>query len=72
MPGDVIQLASNIEHWQLRRPSSHRRGRVAAIIFAEEIATGYALAIPIDLMLDLIESEGLEEVPSCGENASRP
>jgi hypothetical protein len=43
-----------------------REGRINAIVYAIETATGFGLAIPVDTLRTLAKAGGFEDVPPCG------
>jgi S1-C subfamily serine protease len=47
-------------------PVLDARGKVAGVVYALELATGFGLAIPVDTMRRLIRRGGFEDVPPCG------
>jgi S1-C subfamily serine protease len=66
VPGQVLRMTAQVLPGNSGGPVLDQRGRVVAVVFAREIATGLALAIPIETMERLIDSGGLEDVPGCG------
>jgi hypothetical protein len=63
-----VQLSADREgpSWQLRWARPRPQGLIAAIVYAIEIATGFALAIPVDTLRRLADSGGFEDIPACG------
>jgi hypothetical protein len=43
-----------------------RRGKIAGVVYADELATGFGLAIPVDTVRRLVRQGGYEPVPPCG------
>lgn len=68
VPGQVVRLTANVLPGNSGGPLLDRKGRVAAIVYAIEIATGFGLAIPIDTLRNLIDAGGFEDVPTCGSD----
>jgi S1-C subfamily serine protease len=64
--GDVLRLTAQVRPGNSGGPVLDEKGKIFAVVFAIEISTGYALAIPIETMQSLIDSAGLEDVPACG------
>jgi len=64
--GPVLRLTTPIEPGNSGGPVLDSGGRVVAVIFATEIATGLALAIPVDTLVRLAEAGGFQSVPPCG------
>ena len=65
--GDVLRITAEVEPGNAGGPLLDRRGRVAGVVFAIEVATGFGLAIPMETVNSLVEKAGLEPVPPCGE-----
>lgn len=66
VPGQVLRMTAQVQPGNSGGPVLDEQGRIVAVVFAIEIATGLALAIPIGTMEELIESGGLEGIPACG------
>lgn len=66
LPGEVLRMTAHVEPGNSGGPVLDERGRIVAVVFAIEIATGYGLAIPIETMVELIKAGGFEDVPGCG------
>ena len=64
--GEVLRLTAHVEHGNSGGPVLDRSGRVVGVVFAIEVATGLALAIPTDTLLALARTGGFENVPPCG------
>ena len=47
-------------------PVLDRRGKIAGVVYAYELTTGLALAIPVDTLRRLAQKGGYEAVPPCG------
>lgn len=67
IPGPVMRVTALVVPGSSGGPVLDRRGRVVGVIFAEEIATGLGLAIPIDTLEMLVRDGGLQDLPGCGE-----
>jgi S1-C subfamily serine protease len=64
--GKVIRLTANVQPGNSGGPVLDSKGRVVAIVYAIELATGYGLAIPLDTLHSLIRVGGFQAVPPCG------
>ena len=67
VPGDILRISAEVQPGNSGGPLLDRRGRVAGVVYAIEIATGLGLAIPMDTVNALIDDGGLEAVPACGQ-----
>lgn len=68
VPGIVMRLTARVEPGNSGGPVLDRDGRLVGIVYALEIATGFALAIPIDTLDTLVDVGGFQDVPPCGED----
>jgi S1-C subfamily serine protease len=66
VPAMVIRLTSRVRPGNSGGPLLDGKGRIVGVIFAREIATGLALAIPITTLKSLIRTRDYAAVPSCG------
>lgn len=66
IPGSVLRLTSHVEPGNSGGPVLDITGRVVAIVFAKEVATGLALAIPVDTLVELAKAGGFQALPACG------
>jgi S1-C subfamily serine protease len=66
VPGSVIRLNSNVQPGNSGGPLLNRDGKIVGVIFAREIATGLALAIPVSTLRQLIRTRDYSDVPACG------
>ena len=64
--GDILRISAEVQPGNSGGPLLDRRGRVAGVVYAIEIATGLGLAIPMDTVNTLIQDAGFEAVPACG------
>jgi S1-C subfamily serine protease len=64
--GAVLRITARVEHGNSGGPVLDSRGRVVAVVFGIETATGLGLAIPNDTLVALARAGGFEEVPACG------
>jgi S1-C subfamily serine protease len=64
--GTVVRLTATVVPGNSGGPVLDAKGRVVAIVYAIEIATGFGLAIPVDTMRRLVGAGGYTEVPACG------
>ena len=67
VPGDILRISAEVQPGNSGGPLLDRRGRVAGVVYAIEIATGLGLAIPMDTVDALIDDGGLQAVPACGQ-----
>lgn len=66
VPGDVLRMTARVEPGNSGGPVLNASGDVVGIVFAIEIATRFALAIPVDTLKSLVARGGLQDVPACG------
>jgi S1-C subfamily serine protease len=66
IPGRVIRLTAKVQPGNSGGPLLDARGRVVGVVFAIEIATDLALAIPVATLRDLVAGHDLEPLPPCG------
>jgi len=66
IPGRIMRLTARVEPGSSGSPVLDDNGRVVGIVYAIELATGLALAIPIDTLRALVDRGGYEAIPSCG------
>ena len=66
VPGTVVRLTARVRPGNSGGPLLDRRGRVAGIVYAIELKTGFGLAIPVDTLRRLARVGGFEDVPPCG------
>ncbi|MBY0395097.1 MAG: trypsin-like peptidase domain-containing protein [Thermoleophilia bacterium] len=64
--GPILRVRAEVQPGNSGGPLLDRRGRVAGVVYAIEIATGLALAIPMDTVDALLERAGTTAVPPCG------
>ena len=64
--GRIVRLTSHVEPGNSGGPVLDRRGKVAGVVYAYELSTGFGLAIPVDTLRRLAREGGFEPVPSCG------
>jgi S1-C subfamily serine protease len=64
--GAVLRITARVKHGNSGGPVLDSRGRVVAVVFAIETATGLGLAIPDDTLVALAQAGGFEDVPACG------
>jgi S1-C subfamily serine protease len=68
VPGRVIRLNSKVRPGNSGGPLLDGKGKIVGVIFAKEIATGLALAIPVVTLKELIRSGDYSGVPACGSD----
>ena len=61
-----MRLTAHVEPGSSGSPVLDEQGRVVGIVYAIELATGLALAIPIDTLRTLVDRGGCQAIPSCG------
>jgi S1-C subfamily serine protease len=66
VPGAIVRMTANVLPGNSGGPVLDRKGRIAAIVYAIELATGFALAIPVDTLRKLVDVAGFEQIPVCG------
>jgi S1-C subfamily serine protease len=66
IPGHVMRLTANVQPGNSGGPVLDARGRVVAVVFAIELATDLALAIPVETLRGLVAGRDLESLPPCG------
>jgi S1-C subfamily serine protease len=66
IPGRIMRLTAQVEPGSSGSPVLDDRGRVVGIVYAIEVATGLALAIPVDTLRTLVDRGGYRAIPSCG------
>lgn len=66
IPGRIMRLTARAEPGSSGSPVLDEQGRVVGIVYAIELATGFALAIPIDTLRTLVDRGGYRAIPSCG------
>lgn len=64
--GEVLRISAEVQPGNSGGPLLDRTGRVAGVVYAIEIATGFGLAIPMNTVNTLIAEAGFEDVPACG------
>ena len=66
IPGRIMRLTSRVAPGNSGGPVLDRGGKIAGVVYAIELATGFGLAIPVDTLRRLIREGGFEDVPPCG------
>jgi S1-C subfamily serine protease len=66
IPGQVLRMTTLVRPGNSGGPVLDEDGRVVGVVFAIEIATDWALAIPAESVQALIRSGRLARVPPCG------
>ena len=64
--GPVVRISAEVQPGNSGGPLLDRRGRVAGVVYAIEVATGFGLAIPMDTVDSLLAAGGTTSVPPCG------
>jgi S1-C subfamily serine protease len=68
IPGQVMRLSARVQPGNSGGPVLNGKGKIVAVVFALELATGYGLAIPVDTLRSLARTGGFESVPACGSD----
>jgi S1-C subfamily serine protease len=66
VPGRIMRLTSRVVPGNSGGPVLDRRGKIVGVVYAYELGTGSALAIPVDTLRRLTREGGYEPVPPCG------
>jgi S1-C subfamily serine protease len=66
IPGQVLRMTTLVRPGNSGGPVLDEDGRIVGVVFAIEIATDWALAIPAESVQRLIDSGRLQRVPPCG------
>jgi S1-C subfamily serine protease len=66
IPGRVMRLTSRVVPGNSGGPVLDRNGKIAGVVYAYELGTGFGLAIPVDTLRRLAREGGYEPVPPCG------
>ena len=66
IPGRVMRLTTAVQHGNSGGPLLDPKGRVVGVIFAIEIRTRLALAIPVSTLRHLVATRDLAALPPCG------
>jgi S1-C subfamily serine protease len=64
--GNILRISAEVQPGNSGGPLLDRKGHVAGVVYAIEVATGLGLAIPMDTVNTLIDEAGFEAVPACG------
>ncbi len=64
--GPIVRISAEVHPGNSGGPLLDRRGRLAGVVYAVEIATGFGLAITMDTVDSLLEEAGTTTVPPCG------
>jgi S1-C subfamily serine protease len=66
IPGRVMRLTAHVVPGNSGGPVLNQRNKIAGVVYAYELTTGYGLAIPVDTLRKLAREGGYEAVPACG------
>jgi S1-C subfamily serine protease len=64
--GRIMRLTARVIPGNSGGPVLNSRGKIAGVVYAYELATGFGLAIPVDTLRRLVRDGGYEPVPPCG------
>jgi S1-C subfamily serine protease len=64
--GRIMRLTARVIPGNSGGPVLNSRGKIAGVVYAYELSTGFALAIPVDTLQRLVRRGGYEPVPPCG------
>ena len=65
-----MRLTASVEPGSSGSPVLDEQGRVVGIVYAIEVATGLALAIPLDTLRTLVDRGGYQAIPACGSGVA--
>ena len=63
----VIRFTAPIAPGNSGGPLINEAGQVTGVVFAEEIATGYGLAVPVDMIEETLNDGGQAPIPGCDQ-----
>ena len=66
VPGEVMRMTARVQPGNSGGPVLNAKGQIVGVVFAIEIATRLALAIPLETLKGLVARGDLEGVPPCG------
>jgi S1-C subfamily serine protease len=66
--GRIMRVTARVIPGNSGGPVLNSRGKIAGVVYAYEIATGFGLAIPVDTLRRLVREGGYEPVPPCGSD----
>jgi S1-C subfamily serine protease len=66
VPGEVMRMTARVRPGNSGGPVLNAKGQIVGVVFAIEIATRLALAIPLETLKALVARGDLEGVPPCG------
>lgn len=66
VPGDILRISASLQPGNSGGPLLDGQGKVAGVVYAIELATGFGLAFPISTMDALVAAAGTTPVPPCG------
>lgn len=66
--GRIMRLTAHVIPGNSGGPVLNSRGKIAGVVYAYELLTGFGLAIPVDTLRRLVREGGYEPVPPCGSD----
>jgi S1-C subfamily serine protease len=66
--GRIMRLTAHVIPGNSGGPVLNGNGKIAGVVYAYEISTGFGLAIPVDTLRRLVRQGGYEPVPPCGSD----
>lgn len=66
--GRIMRLTAHVIPGNSGGPVLDGNGKVAGVVYAYELSTGFGLAIPVDTLRRLVREGGYEPVPPCGSD----
>lgn len=61
----MLRFTASIRPGNSGGPVLDARGELVGVVFAEEVSTGHALAVPVDVLRDVLRGDQLQPLESC-------